>query len=112
MAAKFEIKKGSSGLYRFNLKAGNGEVILTSETYQTKQSAKGGIESVKSNAPYDARYERKEASNGQPYFVLKAANGEQIGKSETYSSKQAMENGIASVKTNAPTATVEDLTGE
>jgi uncharacterized protein len=110
MAAKFEIKRGSTGLYRFNLKAGNGEIILTSETYQTKQGAERGIESVKANAPHDERYERKEASNNQPYFVLKAANGEQIGRSETYSSKSAMENGIESVKKNAPSATVEDLT--
>jgi len=112
MAAKFEIRKGSSGQYRFNLKAGNGEIILTSETYYTKPGAKNGIESVKTNAPYDSRYERKVASNGQPYFVLKAGNGETIGRSETYSSTSAMENGIASVKTNAPSATVVDLTGE
>lgn len=112
MAAKFEISKGSSGQYRFNLKAGNGETILTSETYQSKQSAENGISSVKTNASNDARYERKTATNGQPYFVLKAANGEPIGRSETYSSNSAMENGITSVKTNAPTATVVDLTGE
>jgi uncharacterized protein YegP (UPF0339 family) len=109
MAAKFEIKKGSSGQYRFNLKAGNGEIILSSEGYQEKQGAQKGIESVKVNAPIDARYERKEASSGQPYFVLKAANGEPIGRSETYSSKSAMENGIESVKKNAPGAAVEDL---
>ncbi len=109
MAAKFEIKKGSSGLYRFNLKAGNGEIILSSETYQDKQGAKRGIESVRTNAPYDARYERRLASNGQPYFVLKAANSEVVGRSETYSSASAMENGIDSVKRNAPTAVVEDL---
>jgi uncharacterized protein YegP (UPF0339 family) len=112
MAAKFEIKQGSTGQYCFNLKAGNGEIILSSETYQTKQGAKTGIESVKTNAPNDARYERKTASNNQPYFVLKAANGEIIGRSETYSSNSAMENGIESVKKNAPTAPVEDLTGE
>lgn len=112
MAAKFEIKKGSSGKYRFNLKAGNGEVILSSETYESKQGAERGIESVKTNAPNDSRYERKEASNSQPYFILKAANGEPIGRSETYSSKSAMENGIESVKKNAPSANVEDLTGE
>jgi|ERR1041384_7231401 uncharacterized protein YegP (UPF0339 family) len=112
MAAKFEIKKGSSGQYRFNLKAANSEIILSSEQYQSKQGAEKGIDSVKANAPNDARYERKEASNGQPYFVLKAANGEVIGRSETYSSKAAMENGIESVKKNAPTATTEDLTGE
>lgn len=110
MAAKFEIKKGSSGKYRFNLKAGNGEIILSSETYESKNGAEKGVESVKTNAPDDARYERKTASNGQPFFVLKAANGEPIGRSETYSSSSAMEGGIESVKRNAPTATVEDLT--
>ncbi len=50
MAGKFEIKKGSSGKFRFNLKAGNGQIILSSETYETKQSAEKGIESVKKNA--------------------------------------------------------------
>lgn len=110
MAAKFEVKKGSSGKYRFNLKAGNGEIILSSESYEQKQGALGGIESVKKNAPDDGRYERKTASNGQPFFVLKAANGEPIGRSETYSSKSAMENGIESVKKNAPSAEIEDLT--
>jgi uncharacterized protein YegP (UPF0339 family) len=109
MAAKFEIKKGSSGLYRFNLKAGNGEIILSSETYQSKQGAENGISSVKVNAPIDARYERKTATNGQPYFELKAANGEPIGRSETYSSTSAMEGGIESVKKNAPNADTEDL---
>jgi uncharacterized protein len=112
MAAKFEIKKGAGGQYRFNLKAGNGEVILSSEQYQSKHSAEKGIDSVKANAPTDSRYERKTASSGQPYFVLKAANGEPIGSSETYSSTSAMEGGIESVKRNAPSAKTEDLTGE
>jgi len=110
MAAKFEVKKSDSEKYRFNLKAGNGEIILSSESYEQKQGALSGIESVKKNAPDDARYERKEASNGEPFFVLKAANGEPIGRSETYSSKAAMENGIESVKKNAPGAEIADLT--
>jgi uncharacterized protein YegP (UPF0339 family) len=109
MAAKFEIKRGISGQYRFNLKAGNGEIILSSEQYISKQSVEGGITSVRSNAPYDSRYERRQASSGQPYFVLKASNGEVIGRSETYSSSLAMEIGIESVKRNAPTAPVVDL---
>src|SRR5687767_3755070 len=103
MVAKFEIKKGSSGQYRFNLKAGNGEIILSSEQYLSKQGAEGGIASVRSTAPYDSRYERRQASSGQPYFVLKAFNGEIIGRSETYSSTYSMEMGIESVKRNAPT---------
>lgn len=51
MAAKFVVKKTSNGQFRFNLKAGNGEVIATSESYTTKAAALKGIESVKSNAP-------------------------------------------------------------
>lgn len=111
MAGKFILKKSSNGQFHFNLKAGNGEIILTSETYVAKQGALNGIASVRENAPLDERYERKTASNGSPYFILKAANGETLGKSEMYSSTAARDNGIASVKTNAPTASVEDQTG-
>jgi Uncharacterized conserved protein len=111
MAAKFELKKSTNGeQFLFNLKAGNGEIILTSELYQSKASAQNGIASVKKNAPDDARYSRLTAKNGSPYFVLKAGNGEIIGKSEMYSSAAAMENGIASVKKNAPDAAVDDKT--
>ncbi|MCR6631229.1 MAG: YegP family protein [Magnetospirillum sp.] len=66
--------------------------------------------SVKKNAPDDGRYDRKTAKDGSPFFVLKAANGQPIGKSEFYSSTSAMENGIASVKKNAPDAAVDDKT--
>lgn len=111
MAAKFVIEKGGGGKYRFNLKAGNGEIILSSETYETKPGALGGVDSVKANAPVDSRYERRTASNGQPYFVLKAVNGQIVGRSETYSSTSAMEGGIESVKKNAPGAAVEDASG-
>ena len=110
MAAKFELKKGGSGQFMFNLKAGNGEVILTSEQYEDKQGAVSGVESVKANAAEDARYERKTAKNGQTFFVLRATNGQTIGKSEMYSSSSAMENGIQSVKKNAPAARIEDST--
>lgn len=106
MAGKFELKTAKDGQYMFNLKAGNGQVILTSELYKTKAAAENGIESVRKNAPDDGRYERTENKNGEPYFKLKAGNGQEIGRSEYYSSVAAMENGIASVKTNAPDAPV------
>ncbi len=51
MAAKFVLKKGSSGKFHFNLQAANGQVIATSETYESKAAAINGIESVKKNAP-------------------------------------------------------------
>lgn len=110
MAGKFVLGKSSNGQYRFNLKASNGQTILTSELYTEKRGAQGGIESVKRNAPIDERYERKTAKNGEAYFVLKASNGQVIGQSETYSSTAGMEKGIESVKKNAPDAAVEDQT--
>lgn len=112
MAAKFELKSAANGQFHFNLKAGNGEVILSSEQYTTKAAAEGGIASVKTNAANDAQFERKTAKDGSPFFVLKAANGQAIGKSEMYSSTAAMENGIASVTKNAAVATTVDLTGK
>jgi uncharacterized protein YegP (UPF0339 family) len=105
---KFEIKKDKSDQFRFNLKASNGQVILSSEAYKTKSSCENGIASVKTNATDDGKYERKTAKDGSPYFNLKASNGQVIGSSEMYSSTSAMENGIASVKNNAPDAGIED----
>lgn len=105
---KFEIKKDKSGQFRFNLKATNGQVILSSEAYKTKASCENGISSVRTNSGDDSKYDRKTAKDGSPYFNLKAANNQVIGSSEMYSGTSAMENGIASVKKNAPDATIED----
>lgn len=108
MPAKFEIKSGKSGKYRFNLKASNGQVILSSEAYDSMSSCKKGVESVRKNALNEARFERKNAKDGSFYFVLKAANGEPIGKSEMYKTRRSMEAGIASVSKNAVSATDVD----
>lgn len=111
MAGWFEIKKSEkNGQYSFVLKAGNGEIILTSEQYVAKSSAENGIESVRTNSPNDARYDRLTASNDKPYFNLKAANGQVIGTSQLYSSVESRDKGIESVKTNGPTQTVKDNT--
>lgn len=110
MAGYFQLKPAAGGQYMFNLKAGNHETILTSENYASKSGANGGIESVKTNAPKDERYERKTAKDGSRYFVLTAANGQTLGRSEMYSSGAAVEAGIASVKTNAPGAPTKDET--
>jgi uncharacterized protein len=108
MPAKFEIRTGRTGKFRFNLKASNGQVILTSEAYETRSSASKGIQSVKKGAGNDKRFERKTAKDGSAYFVMKAANGEAIGKSEMYKTTRSMENGISSVGRNAPEAPVVD----
>ncbi|RNL90351.1 DUF1508 domain-containing protein [Sinomicrobium pectinilyticum] len=107
---KFEIYTDKGGEFRFRLKAANGQNILASEGYRAKASCTNGIESVKQNSQDDSKYERLESKNGSPFFNLKATNGQVIGTSEMYSSKSAMETGIASVKKNAPGATIDDLT--
>ncbi len=106
---KFVITRRTNGEFQFNLKASNGEIILTSEGYTAKAGCLNGMESVKKNAPLDERYDRKTAVNGKLYFNLKAGNGEIIGTSQMYQTASDRETGIASVKKNAPGATVEDL---
>ena len=103
---KFVISVRKNGEFQFNLKASNGQVILTSEGYNTKAACLNGVESVKKNAINPDRFEVKVAKNGKPYFNLKASNGQVIGASQMYSSEVTMKNGIASVAKNAPDAPV------
>lgn len=103
---KFEVIKRKSNEFHFNLKAGNGQVILTSESYTAKDSCINGINSVKRNASDDTKYDRKHSSNGKWYFNLKASNGQVIGTSEMYESAASCEKGIESVKKNAPEAEI------
>ncbi|HEX9961774.1 MAG TPA: DUF1508 domain-containing protein [Pyrinomonadaceae bacterium] len=103
---RFEIKSTSNGKFHFNLKSGNGETILSSELYNSRDAAEKGVESVKENAAEAGRFERKTNKNEEPYFVLKAGNGEIIGTSEVFSTDMAMENGISAVMKNAPTASI------
>jgi uncharacterized protein YegP (UPF0339 family) len=105
---KFVITKRTNGDFQFNLKANNGQVVLTSEGYTTKVSCQNGIQSVKNHSPYDSNYEKKTSTNGKYYFNLKATNGHVIGTSEMYESSSGRDSGIDSVKNNAPTASIED----
>ena len=106
MPGKFEIKTAKNGKVHFNLKASNGQVLLTSEKYESRQAAVKGVESVRKNAGDEKRIERKAGKDGSAYFVLKAANGEPLGRSEMYKTKRSMEGGIASVAKNAGGAVV------
>lgn len=110
MAGKFVIGKRSNGEFQFNLKAGNGQVILASQGYADKAGCRNGIESVRKNSTDDGRFERKTSSNGKPFFNLLAANGQVVGTSEMYESEASRDNGIASVKANAPGADLVDET--
>ena len=117
---KFIIKKTNTGI-KFDLKAGNGEVIATSEVYNSEASCRNGIESVKKNAPIAGvenqtvegfekvkhpKFEMYLDKAGEYRFRLKATNGEIIAVSEGYTSLSGCENGIESVKKNAPDAEV------
>lgn len=106
MAGKFEVKTAKSGQTHFNLLASNGQVILQSELYESKSSAVNGIESIKKNAAMDERYDRLTSQSGKFYFVIKAGNHQIIGQSQMYESISSRDNGIESVKKNAPDAEI------
>ena len=108
MSGWFELSKSSDGQFRFVLKAGNAETILTSELYKSMESAKNGIASVQSNHGNDAHYEKKESTNGKHFFNLKAGNHQVIGTSQMYGAVASRDGGIASVKANGGSSTVKD----
>jgi uncharacterized protein len=107
MAGWYELKSNDKGQFSFVLKAGNAEVILRSEQYESKRSAEAGIASVQANSVLDERYEKKQASDGRHFFNLKAANHQVVGSSQMYASAAGRDAGIASVKTNGPSTTIK-----
>lgn len=108
MAGKFVITKGKDDKYYFSLKAGNGEVILTSQGYKARADCLNGIESVKKNSQSEGRFEVKKSNDGKDYFVLTATNGQTIGKSQVYKSQSGCSNGMKSVTSSAADASVSD----
>ncbi len=107
---KYEIFKGKDDQFYFRLKAGNGEIILASEGYASKQGAQNAIESVRSASLSENGFEGREAKDGRHYFVVLAANQQVIGMSEMYDSTAGRDGGIDSVRANAPKSPVEDTT--
>ena len=91
------------------MKAGNGEVILTSEGYNKKDGCANGIESVRKNATNPDRFEKTTTGSGKFRFNLKAANHQVIGTSQNYSSESGRDNGIESVGRSAPDASVVEV---
>lgn len=106
---KFEIFSGKNKKYYFNLKAKNGQVILSSQGYNDLSGCKNGIKSVKTNSIKDENFERKVAKNGKHHFNLLAKNKQIIGSSQMYASKATMQKGIAAVVRVAPDAVVNNL---
>ena len=107
--SKFEIYTDKAGEFRFRLKASNGQAILSSQGYKAKASCKNGIESVRKNSQNDDLFERMESKSGKFHFNLKSANSQVIGTSQMYASKSSMENGVDSVRKNAPDAEVIEV---
>ena len=107
---QFEIFKRKNGEFQFNLKASNGEIILTSEGYMTKDSCKKGVESVRRNSADKSKFDMLESKSGKSYFNIRAANGRVIGTSEMYESMANRDNGIKAVQMTAPKAKIVDLT--
>ena len=97
---KFAVSTSRGGGNYFNLKATNGQVIITSVMYASSADCNEAIESVRKYCTDDSRYERKISADNKPYFNLTTPEGQVIGKSEMYESSAGMENGIASVKKN------------
>lgn len=107
--SKFEVFK-SLGLYYFRFKASNGLQILSSESYESKQSCLIGIASVRNHAPYDSYYHRTNSPSNYRFNMV-AANNQIIARSsEGYVTEAGRENAIAIVKRDAPTAPTNDLT--
>ncbi|MCR5825373.1 MAG: YegP family protein [Oscillospiraceae bacterium] len=119
---KFVIKDAKGGV-KFDLKAGNNEIILTSEIYNSLASCKNGIASVQKNAPVAALedqtvkdFEKQKAPKFEVYadkagefrFRLKAGNNEIIGVGEGYKKKDSCLNGIESIRKNAVDAEIVD----
>ena len=117
---KFVIRETATGI-KFDLKAGNGEVIATSEVYNSEDACKKGIASVQKNAPVAAvedqsaegyaeqkhpKFEVYVDKAGEFRFRLKATNGQIIATGEGYKAKASCLNGIESVKKNAPDAAI------
>ena len=86
--------------YHYRLKAANGQIILSGQSYTDKASCAKGVESVLINGADENRYEVKEASDGRKYFVLLSSNGQVIGQSQMYKSESGLKNGIMSVGNN------------
>ena len=107
MAARFVVSKGKDGQFYFALKAANSQTVLQSEGYKTLKSCQNGIESVRKNSQDAKRFVCNTARDGRTYFVLKATNGQEIGRSQMYKSDSGCRNGMKSVANSSKAASVE-----
>jgi len=106
----FEIYQSEkTNKFYYRLKAANGQIILTGQSYKDKASCEHGVASVQKHGRVESMYELKESSDGRKYFVLRASNGQIIGQSQMYKSESGLKNGVISVGNNVANARVRDL---
>jgi uncharacterized protein YegP (UPF0339 family) len=108
MAGKFVVFKGKDGQFYFRLLAANAQAIFSSQGYKTRASCANGIKSVGKNSQNPKSFDVRSAKDGRKYFVLKASNGQEIGRSQMYKSESGLRNGMKSVANNAAGAAVVD----
>lgn len=106
MAGKFVVSKGKDGQFYFALKAANSQTVLQSEGYKTLKACQNGIESVRKNSQDAKRFVCSTAKDGRTYFVLKATNGQEVGRSQMYKSDSGCKNGMKSVANSSKDAAV------
>jgi len=104
MAGKFVVSRRSNGEFQFKLVSDNGQTILVSEGYAGRDGCLNGVNSVRTNAADAGRFEKRTASDGRFYFVLKAGNHQIIGQSQMYAADEDCDNGMESVGHHAPEA--------
>ncbi len=110
MPGKFEVYKDKGGEFRFRLKAANGQNILSSEGYKSKDSCMAGVASVQKNSQTPERFVKKTTPSGKFRFNLTATNGQTVGTSQSYASESGCNNGMKSVANCAPGAKIDDQT--
>ncbi|PID75999.1 MAG: hypothetical protein CSB23_00790 [Deltaproteobacteria bacterium] len=109
MPGKFEMYKDKGGKFRFRLKAGNGQIILSSQGYKNKAGCMNGVKSTQKNAAIAERFEKTETKAGKFAFSLRAANKQIVGSSQQYKTTVSRDKGIASVMRNAPEASIVEI---
>ena len=110
MPGKFDVYKYKAGEHRFRLKAAHGQIILSSEGYESKASCMNGIQSVKKNSQSPERFAKKTTASGKFRFNLTSTNGQTVGTSQSYKSESGCNNGMKSVANCAPGASIVDQT--
>ena len=95
--------------FHFRLKAANGQVILTGQSYKDKTSCENGVAYIQENGRVDSMYELQETPDGRKYFILRSGDGQIIGQSQMYRSESGLKNGVISVGNNVANARLRDL---